>query len=495
MILSAGGKLGPYEILSPLGAGGMGEVWKARDTRLDRIVAIKQLKGGPNKRFKREARAIAALNHPNICQIHDVGPNYLVLEYIEGKPVRGPMPIEDALRLAVQIIEALAEAHRKGIIHRDLKPGNVLVTKYGSAKLLDFGLAKLILPAADGTTATITAVAGTPAYMSPEQASGKFLDERSDIFSFGALMYEMLSGNRAFRGASAAEAVSAILRDDPEPLNAPGALIEIVKRCLRKSPGERFQTAVEIKAALESISVKHAEDQPTVAVLPFVNMSRDPDDEYFSDGLADEILNALSQIAGLRVTARTSSFAFRGKEDDIRKIAGALGVRTILEGSVRRAGNRFRVTAQLVNAKDGYRLWSERYDRELRDVFAMQDEIAGAVALALRGELIGKPARARLHEPTPPAYEAYLKGRHQFSKRSPEGFARAKEYLEQAIALDPKWPEPHSMLGNLHFYMGGLGLRPLGEMVALARVEARSALELLPSEPSLTFAIGGIRNR
>src|SRR5580658_9547341 len=223
MSLSVGEKLGPYEILAPIGAGGMGEVWKARDTRLNRIVAIKRLKGQHTARFEQEAHAIAALNHPNICQIYDIGPVYLVMEYVEGKPLSGPLRVEEALKLAVQIAGAMEEAHSKGILHRDLKPANILVTVKGSAKILDFGLAKLMTETdADATKTIEGAILGTAAYMAPEQAEGKPLDERSDIFSFGAVLYEMLSGTRAFRGNSTATVLSAVLRDDPAPLQAPG---------------------------------------------------------------------------------------------------------------------------------------------------------------------------------------------------------------------------------------------------------------------------------
>ena len=443
MSFVAGEILGTYEVLSPIGSGGQAEVWKGRDTRLGRIVAIKRLKGEHSARFEQEARAIAALNHPNICQIHDVGPDYLILEYIDGKPLRGPLPVEEAVRLALQIGGALAEAHRRGIIHRDLKPANILVTEGGSVKLLDFGLARLVAsPDSDFTRTMSGTVLGTAAYMSPEQASGRPLDERSDIFSFGAVLYEILSGKRPFGGASTAEVLSAVLRDEPDPLMAPAALTEIVLRCLRKTPAERFQTVAEIKAALESIPLGPVEHQPSIAVLPFVNMSRDPDDEYFSDGLAEEILNVLSHIPGLKVTARTSSFAFRGKEQDITRIAETLRVRTILEGSVRRAGSRIRVTAQLINAVDGYHLWSERYDRELTDVFAMQDEIAIAIAGALQLKLTG----ARPHEPNLPAYEAFLKGRHQLHKlgpgrtRAPKSISsRRSRWTRSGPTLIPTW--------------------------------------------------------
>jgi serine/threonine-protein kinase len=489
MHLEAGTKLGFYEILAPLGAGGMGEVYKARDTRLDRIVAVKRLKGRHTTRFEQEARVIAALNHPHICQIHDIGPDYLVLEYIEGKPLKGPLDAEEAVRLAGQIAEALDATHRKGVVHRDLKPANIMVTSEGSVKLLDFGLAKPVADA-DETMTIEGTVTGTAAYMAPEQAQGKPLDARSDIFSFGLVLYELLSGRQAFRGENSISTMAAILHTEPAPLDAPAALEQIVKRCLAKQPGQRYQTMAEIRAALESISGKLEEQPPSIAVLPFANMSRDADDEYFSDGLAEEILNVLAQIPGLKVTARTSSFAFRGKEQDITGIAETLRVRTILEGSVRRAGNRIRVKAQLINGADGYHLWSERYDRELTDVFAMQDEIAAAIAGALQVKLTGKPATP--HEPNLPAYEAFLKARHQFLKRSPEVPARVEEYYKQAIALDPQWAAPHSALGLFYFILGAFGFRPLSEMAPLARAEARKSLELLPSEPKAHALLGGI---
>src|SRR5512135_230399 len=264
MPLSAGDKLGPYEILAPIGAGGMGEVYRARDPRLNRDVAIKRLKGEHTARFEQEARAIAALNHPHICQIYDVGPDYLVLEYIEGAPLTGPMTEADAVRSALQIAAALEAAHAKGILHRDLKPGNILMTAAG-AKLLDFGLAKLVSD--DEATLTI-GVSGTPLYMSPEQAEGKTLDARSDVFSFGAVLYELLAGRRAF------DSLASVLRDEPRPLEASSGLQKIVTRCLRKSPADRFASAAELRAALEQASTKPATEQqpsvlqPSIAVLP-----------------------------------------------------------------------------------------------------------------------------------------------------------------------------------------------------------------------------------
>jgi TolB-like protein/Tfp pilus assembly protein PilF len=472
----------------------MGEVWKARDTRVDRVVAIKHLNAEHTDRFRREARAIAALNHPHICQLYDVGPDYLVMEYVEGTTLKGPVPVIDALRLAVQIAEALAAAHRRGIVHRDLKPANILVNDSG-AKLLDFGLAQMDAPLLSGD-ATISVslsepgvIVGTVAYMSPEQAHGQAVDARSDVFSFGAVLYEVLSGRQAFRGNTLFATITAVVNEEPPPLEAPAALERIVSRCLAKEPRDRFQSMADVAAALEQTVVKPTDQDPSIAVLPFANMSRDPDDEYFSDGLAEEIINLLAHVPSLKVTARTSSFAFRGKEQDIRRIAEALGVRTILEGSVRRAGRRIRVTAQVINAEDGYHLWSERYDRELTDVFAIQDDIAQSIADALQVKLISTPAR---HTPTFPAYEALLKARHHARAYLPEAHARAKEYCEQAIALDPKYAAPHALLGFIYFFSTTLTGRPMPEVAPLVRQEARRALELDRFETDPHFLIGAV---
>jgi TolB-like protein/Tfp pilus assembly protein PilF/predicted Ser/Thr protein kinase len=470
--ITVGSKLGPYEILAQIGAGGMGEVWKARDTRLDRIVAVKRLKGQHSARFEQEARAIAALNHPNICTLHDVGPDYLVMEYIEGKPLAGKLLEDEAVRLAVQIASALEEAHGCGILHRDLKPANILVTAKGAAKLLDFGLAKL---AADGNATQTMGIAGTPLYMSPEQAEGKALDARSDVFSFGSVLYEALTGRRPF------DSLAAVLRDEPTPLQSPAG--DIVKRCLAKKAGDRFQSMAEVRVALEQMRAKPVEQQPSIAVLPFANMNADREQEYFSDGLAEEILNGLAQVKGLKVIARTSSFAFRGKEQDITKIAETLRVGTILEGSVRRAGSRLRVTCQLIDAADGSHLWSQRYDREMADVFAIQDEISAAIVDALKVKLA--PAkRVAVHAPNLDAYHAYLKGRHHASLVAPNEVERARSYFERAIALDASYAEPWAGLAGC--YMALAMERPDAqprELMQQAREAAQRAVELDPSKP------------
>jgi len=424
MPLAPGTKLGRYQILALIGAGGMGEVYKANDPKLGRDVALKVSAEQFSDRFEREARAVATLNHSNICQIYDVGPNYLVMELIEGNHVKGPLPVDQALKYAAQICEALHAAHTKGITHRDLKPANILVTTSG-IKLLDFGLAQVGPTSKSDTDATQTigltqagTILGTAAYMSPEQAEAKRVDARSDIFSFGLVLYELLSGRRAFNGDSAIAIMAAILHKEPAALDTPPALQNLVARCLRKSPDERFQSTAELRAAIEfAAAAKPAEHQPSIAVLPFANMSADKENEYFSDGLAEEILNLLAKIPGLKVIARTSSFSFRGKEQDIRKIAETLDVSHILEGSVRRAGSRLRVTAQLIRAADGSHLWSERYDRELSDVFAVQDEISAAITGGLRIKLLPAGAAHKRYEPKLPAYEAYLKAKYYTTRK------------------------------------------------------------------------------
>jgi serine/threonine protein kinase/Tfp pilus assembly protein PilF len=495
MPLSTGDKLGPYQILAPVGAGGMGEVYRAKDPRLNRDVAIKVSASHFSERFEREAKAIAALNHPNICQIYDIGPNYLVMEFIEGTPLHGPLPLDRTLRYAVQICDALEAAHKKNIAHRDLKPANILVTASG-VKLLDFGLAKVgaasAATASDATAQTLDltevgTVLGTAAYMSPEQAKGEPTDARSDIFSFGVVLYEMLSGRQAFSKNSAVETMAAIVRDEPAPLDAPSNLSAIVTRCMRKSPASRFQTMNEIRAALEQVTATATAKAPSIAVLPFANMSADKENEYFSDGLAEEILNLLAKIPGLKVIARTSAFAFRGKEQDIRKIAETLNVGTILEGSVRRAGNRIRVTAQLIEAENGSHLWSERYDRDMTDVFAIQDEIAQAISEALKVRLA-----PHAHAVNVEAYQNYLKGEYHRLRLTPESLAKAKEFFEQALAIDPNYAPAYSGLALYYYMQGVFGIKPAGEMAPLARSAAEKALAIDPANSDAHAALASM---
>ena len=484
MPLTSGTRLGPYEILTLIGAGGMGEVYKARDTRLNRMVAIKCLKPQCGARFEHEARAVAALNHPHICQIFDVGADYLVLEFIEGAPLRGPLSAAEALPLALQIASALESAHKRGILHRDLKPANVLVTETG-AKLLDFGLAKVreesgieLTQTSDGT------LLGTGPYMSPEQAQGCPLDARSDIFSFGAVLYEVLSGKRAVPGSSMLETLNAVITREPPPFDSP--LYGVVKKCLAKDASQRYQSAAELRAALANPPMRLETPQASIAVLPFANMSGDKDQEYFSDGLAEEILNLLAKIPGLKVIARTSSFAFRGKDQDVREIARALSVKTILEGSVRKSGSRIRVTAQLIDAGDGSHLWSERYDRQLTDVFDVQDEIAAAIAGSLRLKL--RP-ETRKHTPAAPAYEEFLKARHYLRGWSPESASKAQECLRRALTLDPGFALAHTELCRVFLMMATENSMRTEQAASLMRQSAQAALEIDPTLPDAHWAL------
>jgi serine/threonine-protein kinase len=490
MPLIPGSRLGAYEIVSLLGAGGMGEVYKARDTRLNRVVALKRLTAHL-ERFQQEALAIAALNHPHVCQVYDVGADYLVLEYIEGRPPQGPLPLDRALALAAQIARALEAAHARGILHRDLKPANILVTPSGAAKLLDFGLAKVVSEDLDVTRTAVGAVLGTLAYMAPEQAEGQPVDARADVFSFGAVLYELIAGHRPFEGATPAQVLSAILRDEPRRLETVDVVERLVRRCLEKEPPRRFQTMGEVVQALEEASgaVKGNVAQPSIAVLPFADMSAAKDQEWFSDGLTEEIINALAHVAGLKVTARTSAFAFRGKEQDIRAIAQTLGVDHVLEGSVRRAGERLRVTAQLIKASDGYHLWSERYDRQLADVFALQDEIASSIAAALEVKL-GAAHAPRRYTPTVAAYEAYLKARHFQWRMSPSTSLRAKEYYEAALAADPGFAACYVGISHHLMVLAAFSVLAPSEAMPRARDAAQRALELDPALPEAHAILG-----
>ena len=465
----------------------MGEVYRAHDTRLGRDVALKVLPESVATdadrlaRFEREARTVAVLNHPNIVTLHSIeeadGVRFLTMELVEGDsladriPETGLEPLA-AIKWAVALADALGAAHERGVVHRDLKPANVMISREGRLKVLDFGLAKLADSGDDDTSATqlmqtqaltvqapLSAdgqVVGTTPYMAPEQVRGDKVDARTDLFAFGIVLHEMLTGRRPFTGRTNADVTTAILRDLPPTLQSvraelPASLDRIVGRCLEKDAERRFASAAELRAELAAarreletrtgsgssgIGAGAAAVAPSLAVLPFANMSADPENEFFSDGLAEELLNVLARNPGLRVVGRTSSFAFKGKQEDLREIGQKLGVATLLEGSVRKAGNRVRINVKLVKVSDGFHLWSETFDRVLDDIFAVQDEIANCVSLAMNVTLLGSQPAA----PAPQnaeTFELLLHAHHFAQQQSEESLTRAVELYREAIAKVP----------------------------------------------------------
>jgi serine/threonine protein kinase/tetratricopeptide (TPR) repeat protein len=502
--------IGPYEILSLIGAGGMGEVWKARDTRLGRIVAIKKVKEQHSERFKQEARTIAALNHPYICQLFDIGPDYLVLEYVEGKPLSSPLPEKDAVRLAIQIATALEAAHKKGVIHRDLKPANIMVTEEGSVKLLDFGLAKLYeqdaatsqSPTADFPATQAGAVLGTVAYMSPEQAQGQPVDERSDIFSFGLVLYEMLSGSRAFTGDSNYAVMDAIVKRDPPDLQASPPLETTVRRCLEKKPSVRYQTMSEVKAALESIAegkakVNAAETQLSIVVLPFENLSPDPENTFFADGLTEELIADLSQVRTLRVISRTSAMLLKGSKKDVPTIARDLKVRYVLEGSVRRAGNSLRITAQLIDAANDAHLWAEKYGGTLEDIFGIQERVSGSIVNALRVTLTAeeKQRLAARSIPDAGAFDLYLRAHQEAYKGTESALGQASRLTWQALEITGPNAFLFSLLAEIEFLYHDMGIHRDEESLRSGESWAKRALELDHRNAAAFRALGAIEAR
>jgi TolB-like protein len=486
-----------YRILEKLGEGGMGVVYKAEDTRLKRPVALKFLPSALTKdedaktRFIHEAQAASALQHNNICTIHEIdemsdGRLFICMDFYAGdtlkkKISRGSVPTQEAIDLALQVAAGLSEAHEAGIVHRDVKPANIMVTDKGIAKILDFGLAKL----GGQTKITMTGTTlGTVAYMSPEQARGEEADAQSDIWSLGVVLYELLTGKPPFRGERPAVVMYGILQTEPDSVasqkaDVPIAVQRAVTKCLAKDTGERFQSMIELMNALgEPFAPQAQPDLGSVAVFPFTNMSGQKEDDYLCEGLAEEIINALAQIPGLRLIARTSAFAVGRMGLDIREAGKRLGVGSILEGSVRRVGPRVRVTAQLISTMDNAHLWSERYDRELSDVLILEDEVASAVANRLRGDLGGGDGERRRDKVDIEAHTAYLEGRYFFAKGTPEAMAKAKECYERAIARDPRYALVYDSLAEVLWYLGLFGGGVPLEAFSLGTWNAMRALEL-----------------
>jgi serine/threonine protein kinase/tetratricopeptide (TPR) repeat protein len=504
MTLAPGTRLGHFEILAPIGTGGMGEVYRARDTRLGREVAIKVLPASfssdPDRlrRFEQEARAASALNHPNIVTVYDVGQadpvSYTALELVVGETLReiltaGPLPLKRALSIAAQVADGLAKAHAAGIVHRDLKPENVMVSKDGFAKILDFGLAKLTQPEPDALdrsrAATLTGetepgvVLGTVGYMSPEQASGRAVDFHSDQFSFGAILYEMVAGKRAFAGASSAETLAAIIRDEPLPLaslnpKAPAPLRWIVDRCLAKDREERYGSTRDLARDLQSLREHLASDREaeeirdqaeaapsekegqamgaSIVVLPFADLSPGRDNEYFSDGITEEIIAGLSKLGSLRVVSRTSVMRLKNTSSDIQAIRNMFNVRYVLEGSVRKAGNALRITAQLIDTTNDTHLWGETYPGTLDDVFDIQERVARQIADALRLRLSPseKVILGKRSTDDPEAFDANLRARAHLKAGTKQDVLRAIELFKDALSRDTRYAAAYAGLAEAY---------------------------------------------
>lgn len=515
-----GCRVSDYEILDLLGIGGMGQVYLARDQRLNRRVALKILpkmfmqNAERVHRFQLEARAASALNHPNILTIHEIGQHagvsFIVTEYVEGETLRqrlagGPLKPTEALDIAQQIASALANAHRIGIVHRDIKPENVMVRPDGLVKVLDFGLAKLLdtpsyisleAEAHFGLIAASQAgaVRGTPRYMSPEQAGGQEVDGRTDLFSLGVVLYEMLTGHTPFADATPARALTAVLECSPKPIiyygmALPTPVEALTMRCLEKQPGNRYASARVLAEELKRLghllnsNIGEGRGLVSIAVLPFANFSADPANEYFCDGLAEELINALAKIQPLHVVARTSAFAFKGQHLDAREIGRRLNVTTVLEGSVRQSGDRLRITVQLVNVADGYQIWAERYDRQLQDTFTLQDEITLAIIETLKVKLLSneRGGLTLRHPNNPDAYRLFLMGRFNTHKGTGEGFKQAIACYEQAVQLEPTYALARASLANVYF-----SLIFLGYALKNSAEQCRKALEgALPLDDNL----------
>jgi serine/threonine-protein kinase len=544
MSLAAGTRLGPYEILSPLGAGGMGEVYRARDKKLDRDVAVKVLPqsvaADPDTlaRFEREAKAVAALSHPNILAIHDFGNQdgiaYAVMELLEGETLgakldAGPITQKQAVDYALQVAKGLSAAHEKGIVHRDLKPENLFVSRDGHVKILDFGLAKRVESVAPGKETSAPTgtghtepgtVMGTAGYMSPEQVKGFPVDHRSDIFSFGAILYELLSGNRAFKRDTNVETMAAIMRDEPPELSESGrnispALDHIVKHCLEKDRDHRFQSARDITFALSETSgpaaasgAQAARKRPrrgrlaiglgvvalaaaalwlrpgktidSLAVLPFVNAGGDPNAEYLSDGITESLINSVSQIPGIKVVSRGSAFHYKGKDVGARTVGRELGVAAVLTGRIVQRGDALSIRAELVDARDDTHLWGEEYNRRLSDILAVQEEIARDISGKLRQRLTGQEKKrlTKRYTENVEAYGLYLKGRYHWNKRTGEDIQKGIGYFQQAIEKDPTYALAYAGLADSYVILNEYAGLPSRETFPKANAAALKALEI-----------------
>jgi len=547
-----------FRVIEKLGAGGMGVVYKAVDTRLDRPLALKFLPDNMMQdsqaleRFRREARAASALNHPGICTIYDIGEQdgraFIAMEFIDGETLRShihgkALPLEEMLKLGIQIAEALDAAHAEGIIHRDIKPANIFVTKHGQAKVLDFGLAKLVPKGVASTdahfggeapdsTSIVGIISGTPSYMSPEQIRGDDLDPRTDIFSLGLLVYEMATGRQAFSGGMGGMIIEAVLTRSPVPVRSinpdiPPRLEEIINKALRKDRNQRYQHAADIRTDLQRLerdtdsgwrtAEENAESVLTsttshlhssgeqrarnstaqtaalrpervskiidsLAVLPFENASRDPEHEYLSDGIAGSLINILATIPKLRVMAQSTVFRYKGRGIDPQAVGRELKVRAVLTGRIMQSGGSLRIGTELVDVATGSQLWGAQYDRKPGDIFAIQDEISNEISGKLRLKLT-RAEKKRLNKRQTDdveAYRLYLKGRHHWNRWTEDGFYKALEYFQQAVEKDPGYALAYTGLADSYVLLGWNSYLPPKDAFPKGKIAAMGALRLDP---------------
>jgi eukaryotic-like serine/threonine-protein kinase len=545
-----------YRIVEQLGAGGMGVVFKAQDSRLERAVALKFL---PEKvaqepqaleRFRREARAASALNHPGICTIYDVGEQdgraFIAMEFIDGETLRShihgqPLAVAELLELGIQIAEALEVAHAEGIIHRDIKPANIFVTKRGRAKVLDFGLAKLVpkgVAGADsgdeseGSTSIAGIISGTPSYMSPEQVRGDDLDSRTDIFSLGLVLYEMATGRQAFGGGTGGAIIEAVLTRPPVPLRSinpdiPPRLEALIDKALHKDREQRYQHAADMLAELQrlkrnidsgsldreaesgsliasTVGLRSSASQPisqtltqqsgafrsprvsktigSLAVLPFENLSRDPDNDYLSDGITGSLINNLATVPKLRVMAQSTVFRYKGRKIDPQAAGHELNVRAVLTGRVMQSGGSLRIGTELVDVATGSQLWGAQFDRKPGDIFVIQDEISSEISgkLRLRLTRAEKKRLVRRHTEDAEAYRLYLQGRHHWNRWTEEGFYKAIGYFRQAVDRDPSYALAYAGLADSFVLLGWNGYLAPKDAFPKGKQAAMTALEIVP---------------
>ncbi|EQB63029.1 MAG: Serine/threonine protein kinase [candidate division Zixibacteria bacterium RBG-1] len=507
-----------YKILEKLGEGGMGVVYKAQDTKLDRLVALKflpeHLLYDPTSkaRFIQEAKGASAINHPNITTVYEIdeaeGKSFIAMELIEGKSLKTlieekELPVNKIIDMAIQVCEGLHKAHQSGIVHRDIKPENILIGKDDLVKILDFGLAKLKGTSRLTQTGTTT---GTVAYMSPEQAQGEEVDQRSDIFSLGVVLYEMITNRSPFEGKHSAAIIYSIINETPQPLarfdnTAPTKLQEIVDKVLAKDKGERYQHIDELLADLKRCRKESGQDATAtkkdkkgVAVLYFENLSSDPESDYFSAGITEDILTDLSKIESIRVASRNAVLPYKGKAVDIPLLGKKLNVDAVLEGSVRKAGNRIRISAQLIDTKEGFHLWAERYDRELKEVFDLQEEIAKKIASALKIKLSEKEEEkiAQKYKGNLQAYDYYLKGRNYYSKYTKSDMLTAIQMFKNALEVDPNYALAYAGLADSYYQMVEKKLDDDKSLMNKAEQEARKALSIDPNCSEAYKALGTI---